>query len=403
MTSRCTPFVWDHTTTKSEHVLGVHNDLTLAHGGAFLFIDAIDPAGTLDHRVYETMGKVFGASRSYEPFLGGRLCQDVGVYFSPSSNIDRTRGGSRASFGLASSGEGVTPHMKAVLGAVKALKENHVPFGVFTRRNLDNPTHRIMVLPEVTQMDREEAAGFRRFVEEGGSLYASGATGRMLLSDVFGITIRGETAESETYIAPDGPGREAFPGIDPGYPLSVHGRQVIASVDGRHEVLGRIALPYTDPADQSRFASIHSNPPGVWTDLPSIVELAYGKGKVAWVAISIESVDQEAHQEMFLSLIRRLSLEPFTFEASLSRSVECLLHRQSAGKRDLVCLAGTQERATSGSSTLGSVRIALEGRKVQRVLRLPGQESIGYRVEGDFLELGLLEPDRLAMVAVDYE
>ncbi len=59
MTSRCYPDVKEHTTTKSAEMLALHTYLALAHNGAFLFIDAIDPVGTQDEKVYKIMGDIF--------------------------------------------------------------------------------------------------------------------------------------------------------------------------------------------------------------------------------------------------------------------------------------------------------------------------------------------------------
>ncbi len=72
MTSRCDPRLTVHTTTKSLYDLKLHNYLTLAHHGAFLVIDAIDPVGTLDKRLYDRIGQVFEESMPDEPYLRGR-------------------------------------------------------------------------------------------------------------------------------------------------------------------------------------------------------------------------------------------------------------------------------------------------------------------------------------------
>ena len=63
-------------------------------------------------------------------------------------------------------------------------------------------------------------------------------------------------------------------------------------------VLGTLKTPYTDPGDRRTFASIHSNPPGILTDYPSIMERSFGKGKVIWLAIPFEYYAGRQHRDL---------------------------------------------------------------------------------------------------------
>ena len=65
-TSRCTDLK-DHTTSKSASALAQQAAIALAHNGAFLFIDAIDPVGTLNPAVYETIGPIFRILHAMSP------------------------------------------------------------------------------------------------------------------------------------------------------------------------------------------------------------------------------------------------------------------------------------------------------------------------------------------------
>ena len=259
MTSRCYPNLRDHTTMKSREMLEVHAYLAMAHNGAFFFIDAIDPAGTMNPKVYETMGEVFGCSQEYERHLGGELCQDIAIYFSFDSKMDPEDNGKPANLG----GNKV-PHLDAALGAARTLREKHMPFGVISGNGLENAgrRHKAIILPEVLVLSEEEADALRRFVESGGGLYASGRTDLTHLGDVFGITTEGETSATVTYITPTARGRELLQGVDPGYPLSVSGasaslggsslagavgsgRQVKARAANEDEVMATLTLPYS--------------------------------------------------------------------------------------------------------------------------------------------------------------
>ena len=82
MTSRCYPGLREHTTTKTEDMLRLSVMSTFAHHGAALLIDAIDPKGTLDSRLYDLYGKMYRDAERLEPYMEGRLVQDVQVLFN---------------------------------------------------------------------------------------------------------------------------------------------------------------------------------------------------------------------------------------------------------------------------------------------------------------------------------
>ncbi len=56
--------------------------------GAMVLIDAIDPVGTVHAQNYEMAGRVYADLERYEDEVGGRFCQDVGIYYSFDSNVD---------------------------------------------------------------------------------------------------------------------------------------------------------------------------------------------------------------------------------------------------------------------------------------------------------------------------
>ena len=70
-----------------------------------------------------------------------------------------------------------------------------------------------------------------------------------------------------------------------------------------HPVLARIALPYTDPADAGRFASIHSNPPGPETEYPAAILGKVGEGKVLWLSFCPEKAQAAAPRQVTRNLI----------------------------------------------------------------------------------------------------
>ena len=130
-----------------------------AHASAFLFIDAIDPRGTVNAGVYEQIGRVFAKTKRYEEFLGGLPVEDVAVYYSDDARV-RPEDNGRAVADVSAnafSQMGTYSHLVAVSGAVRQLQHDHIPFGAITRSQLDRlGEYRVVVLPDVLRMDDEE-------------------------------------------------------------------------------------------------------------------------------------------------------------------------------------------------------------------------------------------------------
>jgi hypothetical protein len=79
MTSR-TNDLTDFVTIKPYEQLRTESFLPTIHSGALLTIDALNPEGTINHKVYEVLGRINDERKAYEPFLGGKLLADVAIY-----------------------------------------------------------------------------------------------------------------------------------------------------------------------------------------------------------------------------------------------------------------------------------------------------------------------------------
>lgn len=368
MTSRCYPNLHDHTTMKTQEMLALHNALTLAHNGAFLFIDAIDPRGTMNPEVYRRLGAVFGASQPYEPFLTGEMAQDAGIYYSLTAKYDPDdpEGGAQ-------------PHLQAVLGAADCLRRSHIPFGIVSSTNLGAlGRHRFLVLPDLLSVTAAEAEAFRAYVRGGGALYASGRIDLALLGDLFGLAPLGRTKETYTYISPAGDAGGLLPGVSEQYPLAVDGRQALARAEGC-DVLARVTLPCTDPADFGRFASIHSNPPGEQTAHPALTRRAWGRGVAVWCAAAVEAVDKPPHRACAEAIFRSLLRGEPTAALEGPPCVELL--RFDDGHTCTIRLVNLQETAPVLPVHGLTVKVACGGRTVRTVEKLPGREPVKFWIE----------------------
>ncbi len=287
MSTRCTPTLAKHTTSKSEDVLRSEVSLTAAHHGATLLIDAIDPVGTLDSRVYDMFGRIMEKQIPYEPFFDGEMVEDIGLYYSLRSKFN-------------AHGESYDNHSSCVR-MVQTMVSEHISCGV-TGSLHEISNYQVLVAPMLTQWDGKDFSRIINYVRSGGQLYLSGSDCGVLLQEFFGARVTGRTEHSVVYIAPNAQAGEYFGMFNEKYPLHVDGTAPILSGIDPAKVIATIKLPYTKQG-RTHFASIHSDPPGILTNIPAVAVTSYGKGKVLWSAMPIESVDNYNHSQVFLNLL----------------------------------------------------------------------------------------------------
>ncbi len=413
MTSRCINLK-DHTTMKSKDLMRAKMFSTVANGGAFLFIDAIDPVGTMDRHVYEQMGELYSEMQSYEPFLSIEAvpCQDAAIYLNFESEID-----------LSESGKHVTdtsitkPIIKRAMNAAKALMDANIPFAVITNKNLQElSTYQVIILPDLAMVDEDEADAFRQFVHNGGSVYASRNTSLyakegkrlddFLLADLFGVTFVGETAESVTYFAPTEQGASVFgPIFSSKYPLTLPYTQNLVKIRGGSEVevLATLTLPFTVPGNPKYFASAISNPPGVPTDNPAITLNRFGQGKAVYATGDFEGVDTDVHREVFACLIRSLQTKPFHFDSDAPKPVEVTMFRDDSNTRYLIHLMNFQEEMPNVPVEGTRIRVRLDGRIPSSLTVEPKGNPIKYTINGDMVEFTAPKLDTYMMLQLRYQ
>jgi len=405
-TSICYPNLREHTTTKPRELIENRVFMTFAHGGAFYIIDAIDPIGTLEERKYRMIGEIFRKISRYEKYIGGELCQDVAIYFSFDSKMNFADKGRRASL-WAFEYSLRLPHVEAALGAAEALRTSHIPFGVITKRNLrELSRHQVIILPNVLRLSDEEAEAIKEYVANGGSVYASKFTLKSKLSEMLDVNSIEETPENYTYIAPTSEGETLLSGITKEYPLSIPDSQIKADFSSKGRVMATITLPYTNPEDPSKFASIHSNPPGVPTDYPAIVYKDFGKGRIIWSSASIETYATNflRHRSIFTRIIRSLARKPFSFEIDAPECVEAIQFHKPDEKRYLINLVNFQSEIGIPNIPIDNItlRVKTEG-KTRKVALLPDETSIPFKQDGEYVSIKVPTLQTFCMLALDYE
>jgi hypothetical protein len=409
-TSRCLDLT-DHVTTKSAARLETQALLAPAHSSAFMFIDAIDPAGTLNPGTYARIRSIFDKMAPYEPELGGDLAADVAVYFSEESKFDPADNGKPVAEVNAS---GNMPHWNALLGACRALQEHHIPFTVVTKRNLaDLSKFQVLILPDVLMMDKREADAVRKFVRQGGSLYASyrtavrrtdGTAGdNFMLADVFGADLREEQFPGLTFFTPKTPEFKTW--ISPQDHIIHSGGQLAVST--KATVLATRTPPWTDPARGQifgdTFASIHSNPPGPAGTAPAIVVNTFGKGKSVYAAGALEAVNHDVNKHVFTNLVRMLMSKPPWVRAKTHPAIEVVLIHQSDRQRLVASFLKTDPALVELDIPVTMALRAPKGKTPKRLIRLPDKTAIPTAVRNGYAEANLCATETLTMVALDYE
>jgi hypothetical protein len=338
MTSRCV-HLQDHVRLKSFEQMRMQAFAATLFSSAFLFIDAIDIRGTVDPDVYDRIGAVFQETAPYEPYLGGEPVEDVAVYFSESSKVFFTENG--AALAGVHSWTKDYPHGVAVRGACHALKEAHVPFGIITAKQLNElDRYKTIILPNVLRMSAEEAEAFRRYVSNGGTLYASRNSSLtetcgkrhedFMLADVFGAHFAGDDLGQFVYMKPcsdfvaSNVAPQSFLSLFPSKPQG-GSSTVRLRTDSEGTVLGTLTLPYAHPHPGTVFdnnwASYHSSPPWEDTEAPVLVRNRFGEGEAIYCACDIEADDSEANTRLFLAAIKTLTGEDLSYEVDVHPSV----------------------------------------------------------------------------------
>ena len=400
MTSRCYPALSEHTTTKSEDLLRQSVMMTYLHHGAFLLIDAIDPKGTMDRRVYERIGKIFRETEGYEKYLStGDQVFDVALYYDLNGKYDpEAPATSMEEEGKANQD---VPMNNSLLGAARSLRTHHIPYGVVNSWQFNRFRQgKVLVLSDVPEFEESKVADVLDFVRNGGSLYMSGHCSPTLLKEIFGLVYTGWTDETVTYISPT-PAGDTFMAnqFTYDYPLVMFERMPLVEGAPKGTVLGTLTLPYTIPnrasasltpffstgskeGDQEkqerlqRFASIHSNPPGIYTDRPAMVLVEYGKGKAVWSAAPIERPDREQHSDIFARLMLFLADEQTAFTMNAPESVEGVLFSDDAQGIKIMGVMNIWEGFHTPE--VHDVEITVRCEKPKNVLLLPMETNLPY-------------------------
>ena len=374
MTSRCTDLT-DHTSNKSEWEMRSSVLSSFAHGAAFVFIDAVNPDGTMDERLYRSMGKL---KQELSPYYrqwkpNRRIVSDAVFYLNFESNFD--------AWGTSSNVPKDGHLGQHAMLLAKLMIEHHIPFDFAFRKNLNGLTgqEKVIVLSETAVLNEAEIRWFTSFVENGGRLIVTGLTGMFdretgrrddfALKEIIGVKYLGETSEDVVYIRPEGD-TGLFGDYTKEAPMMVSAPAVKTELTTA-KPLAMMTLPWSRSKEIRHFGSAISNPPGVLTDFPAVTVNSYGKGKVLYVNTTLELEDKAGQREAFANLIRFLMEKEPTVSSDAPSWLELLLEEDG---EDGYCLfyLNSMEKFYSASAL-----------RVKTEVRLPDVKKIVDAVTGE--------------------
>ena len=390
MTSRCVD-LHDHTTTKSPEEMFLSALTTLANGGAYFFIDAISPDGSLSERFYNSLCKVNQNLLPYKKLLAetkADLTAKVGLYFSMPCCVDHNINGIKlAQFdGGRANNMGVRRNavLDEVMGTAEILLKMHIPFKVLTESKTDYSNLQAIIINKAAYMSAEECTRLREFVQNGGTLIVTGATSLydlqgnsskdFVLSDVMGVHFTGNYSDTITYT-----GEEQ---------VLAHGNVPLTTPAADTEVRSFLNLPDFPVGDPDHYASIHSNPPGQTTAYPALTVHSYGKGRCVWLAAPIFLSHFYTQQEFGRKLFTEFLPAFITDSENLPSSTEVTLLACRNPQEYLLCLVNMQDELPV--IPLHDVRLKINfPTEVHSIIRASDGAAVNYKYAQGVLSLDI--------------
>jgi hypothetical protein len=390
MISRCNPNLKQHTVNRTQAEMELQTFLTIAHHGAPFIIDAMDPVGTMDSRVYERIGSVFAQTIPYEPYLTeGKPVEDVAIYYSSTGRYDRFSRG----FG----------HRDTVIELSRTLASLHVPYGILANNVIERcGRYKMIFAPQIAGLNGEARKTLCDYVRNGGTLYFSGSEEPALLRELLGGELKGDTDTVNTYLAPLPEYEDLMSGFNEKYPMPFNSRLPMVKIaNEKATVAAKITLPYSKAEDPSAFSSIHSNPPGELTDDPGLVFADYGAGRVIWCAAPISYDRRLQYTELVRKIVEMgCPVAEWTMTFDARRQVELFGYETEQGYLvNFVDLLFDDERVPTESFSV-KVRIPRE-KEVAAVRRLPNGETIDFSLSNGVLTFKTPKTELFAMLAID--
>lgn len=386
MTSRCIHLFY-HTTTKSKDELVLGALTTLAHGGAYFMIDAINPDGTLEPRVYKLLGEVTRSVAPFEKLVQREnpvLKADVGIYFPMTSFVAPKMNGRN----IKAAGErcthmdgiGKAPVITEMTGTSRLLNKMHIPHAVIPDDTEDLSDFKTIFVNNAFYLSEAECARLRTFVKNGGTLIATGqtslrdldgnTTGNFALADVFGVDYSGDISDSLSYLHDLKSGEK--------YVATAACPLVKATTA---ESLAKITAPMFPPFHPELYASIHSNPWGEVTDFDAITVHSFGKGTCIYLAQELLGYTYDDHNNYLTGLLKERIQSGYRIKTNAPACVEVTVLKSTQSDRWIIALVNQQDELPGIPIHDVELSVTLPGNCIKGVRSCTGS-SLAVKTDG---------------------
>ncbi|MGL5676177.1 MAG: alpha-L-fucosidase [Cellulosilyticaceae bacterium] len=302
ITSRCDPNLYAHTVSRCEEDLFIHAMNALVHNGAFSVCDAMNPNGTINTEVYhDAIGPVYNRTQDYEQYVSGDMIADVALWFN--TNLKANPNFIQSPFAVAG-----------------VLQEYNVLYDVVGSKNLKDLQTKVLIINDAVDVTDEEVVAITAYVKRGGKVMLTGRLGNKKLERLLGVEVLGESEYGYTYLNPTEAGKPLFESFNASSPYPVEQKAYECKLTEEAEILATLSYPYTKQGD-GQFSAIHSNPPGIHTDMPAVIKRQVGQGTVMWVVTPLELTHAHYCRKAVFSLINSL-IEERTLESNAPSFVE---------------------------------------------------------------------------------
>ena len=370
MFPKCEPSLYKHTLTKTDDHIEAAVFLTAAHHGATLVIDAIDPVGTLNQKTFEAIGRAFEKQIPYEKYFVGETVADIAVaYGLESKSMDLH-------------GNAFTNHHAAV-GFIKNMIEGGIGVDVVSKKK-DMSKYKMAFASCLWDQDCELIDTMLDFAKDGGVLYMAGAENFELVEKVTGGKIIGMSKSNANYLEPKPEYVDLFEGFDHDYPLQLNGYVPLIDIkeDENTKIIAMLTEPYTR-LDETKFASIHSNPPGIHTQYPTVIEKKYGKGKIVYFSCPIEVEEYIIYQRIVRNLIDKyVGLDNLSVKTTAPTDVETVTFKD--GDNYYVNNALLLDPKNKPFMPSFEVKVKT-GKAPKNVKLLPDETAVDFSFDGGFV------------------
>jgi len=373
---------WGEMTLKETEQLKFEFAQIMANGGHVVCGDQVNPDGTLVDAVYERMGRAFRLVEECEPFcIGARAVRHIAILAPMIHGIE-----------------------DSLLGCHKALVESHRQFDVIDSNMLEDARrYAIIVVPDNDQLSEKDAERLAWFVEEGGTIVATGAAslqrGRLLLGHVLGVEFLDRAPYTIGYVEPS----NEIAGRLPAMPLLVCQR-FYKVTPTTASPLARYIYPVTESCAPHRAFRTQAAPPGDDSGFPAATMNRFGKGTGIYIATPIfRALWQRNHlwlRQLASNVLDLVDTEPPFVVAAPSTVEANLMEKDGAVLLHLTNFhAGPNTHGDAGPYPMieeiprlfaVTVRIRCEG-EPKRVTQEPGGHQLKYSLAGKYVQVTVPE------------